>query len=288
VAYTIIKFEPSTEEAGKIASYILAREKIPFHAVPSQWITSLDIIKVIMVIIAAYVSWPKSQRLSLVLITSLFLAIISTAIFSWLDNDFLLLLFPWRVSAVLAPISLIIIIATLANSVPDRWRNIVLAHRRALFVCVMLLAGTIQIMKIVCGYPGFIPRYWMEYVISNDAFDEKVEDRRQRMQVTNWAKSHDASTDIFLIPLNFEQFRIKSGRPIFVDWKSHPFKDIEVIEWKRRIDIAAKTYRNLRECNQIKETEFNIIILDDSLFAYRCALYEEKRINERFGYIKLR
>jgi len=93
------------------------------------------------------------------------------------------------------------------------------------------------------------------------------------------------------VPLNFEQFRIKSGRPIFVDWKSHPFKDTEVIEWRRRIEVANKAFENLRECKKIISSEFNVVIVDNSSVIYiaepSCKLYKQKLINSRFGFIRL-
>src|SRR5262249_46612270 len=107
----------------------------------------------------------------------------------------------------------------------------------------------------------------------------------------NWAKRQDP-IDQYLVPLDFEQFRIKSGRPIFVDSKSHPYKDIEVIEWKRRIGVAEQAFESLRECKKIDSSEFNVVILDNSSFFYKvkpsCKLYNEKQINSRFGFIKLR
>jgi hypothetical protein len=119
----------------------------------------------------------------------------------------------------------------------------------------------------------------------------KVQDRLDRLNVINWAKSQD-STDLYLVPLDFEQFRIKSGRPIFVDGKSHPFKDIEVTEWRRRIEVAVKTFKTLGECKKIDSNEFNVVIVDNSSLLYKvepnCKLYNEKQINSRFGFVKLR
>jgi hypothetical protein len=119
----------------------------------------------------------------------------------------------------------------------------------------------------------------------------KVQDRLDRIAVINWAKSQDP-TNLYLVPLDFEQFRIKSGRPIFVDWKSHPFKDTEVIEWMRRIEAAEQAFASLRECKKIDISEFNVVILDSSSSFYKiepgCNLYHQKQINSRFEFIKLR
>ena len=43
-----------------------------------------------------------------------------------------------------------------------------------------------------------------------------------------------------------ESFRLYTGKPIFVDHKSHPYKDVEVVEWKRRIDSQRKFYDSMK------------------------------------------
>ena len=288
VAYTVIQFMPTTSDLADSASHILAREKIPFHAIPMQWLTILDIFKLFMIAIAAYACRKQNGRLSSVIFISLILGIVATVIFAFLDDDRLLLLFPWRVSAVLAPIALILIVSAVLNGLPHAW---IYNHQKLFFIPIIFLASSVQFMKIYHDYPGFMPAYWIETRFRSGVYNMKVQDRLERMEVINWAKSQDP-TDLYLVPLDFEQFRIKSGRPIFVDWKSHPFKDIEVIEWKRRIEVAEQAFERLRECKKIDSNEFNVVILDNSSFFYKvkpsCNLYNEKQINSRFGFVKLR
>jgi hypothetical protein len=241
-----------------------------------------------MIALAAYISCKQNVRLSAVLFISLILGIIATVIFGYLDDNRLLLLFPWRVSAVLAPIALILILSAALNNLTPIW---IYAHQNWVFIAIILLAGSVQFMKIYYDYPGFLPGYWIEAVFRPGVYNLKVQDRVERMDVINWAKSQDP-TWIYLVPLDFEQFRIKSGRPTFVDWKSHPFKDVEVIEWKRRIEVAKKAFEGLRECKKIDNNEFDAVVLDNSSFLYKgmtgCKLYNEKQINSRFGFVKLR
>src|SRR5262249_21348320 len=193
----------------------------------------------------------------------------------------------WRVSVVLAPIALILIVSAVFTALPHEW---IYNNLRLVFSFIILLAGSVQFMKLYYNYPGFMPAYWIEITFNTGIYDKKVQDRLDRMDVINWAKSQDR-TELYLVPLDFEQFRIKSGRPIFVDWKSHPFKDIEVIEWKRRIDVAEQAFENLRECKRIDSKEFDVVILDNSSVFYKlkpgCNLYNERKINSRFGFVKL-
>jgi hypothetical protein len=37
------------------------------------------------------------------------------------------------------------------------------------------------------------------------------------------------------IPIDLQRFRLATGVPIYVDFKSIPYKDVEVLEWHRRV-----------------------------------------------------
>ena len=290
LTHTLIQFMPTTDELANKASRVLTRDKIPFHAIPTQWVTTLDILKVFMIALAAYICRRQHPRLSSILFISLILGIVTTVIFSYLDDNRLLLLFPWRVSAVLAPIALILIVSAVFNGLPNKW---IYNNQKLIFIPILVLAASVQFMKIYYDYPGFMPAYWIGATFTGDDYNVKVQDRLDRMDVINWAKRRQDPMDVYLVPLDFEQFRIMSGRPIFVDWKSHPFKDTEVIEWERRLGVAEQAFKSLRECKKIDSNEFNMVIVDNSSSFYNkvapgCSLYTEKQINSRFGFVKLR
>lgn len=284
VTYTVVKFVPTTSDLGVRASHILV-SLVTTYPVPLM--STHNVLTIFMIVIAAYVC-RKNERLSSVIFTSLILALIIFVIFSLLDDDRLLLLAPWRIVDVLAPISLILIVSVVLNGLPRKW---IYYNQKLLYVPIILLAASVQFMKIYYDYPGFIPEYWIKATFSSGSYNWKVQDRLARMDVVNWAKRQDP-TSMYLVPLNFEQFRLKSGRPTFVDWKFIPYKDIEVIEWKRRIEVAQKAFQTLKECKKIDSSEFNVMIVDDFSYDYKfdpsCTLYTEKRINSRFGFIRLK
>ena len=45
-----------------------------------------------------------------------------------------------------------------------------------------------------------------------------------------------------IIPVDLQRFRLYTGAPIFVDFKSIPYKDVEVLEWKRRLDWTERVH----------------------------------------------
>jgi hypothetical protein len=55
------------------------------------------------------------------------------------------------------------------------------------------------------------------------------------------AKQADAQ----IIPVDLQRFRLYAGAPIFVDFKSIPYKDVDVIEWRDRLFLARSLYEQM-------------------------------------------
>jgi hypothetical protein len=49
-----------------------------------------------------------------------------------------------------------------------------------------------------------------------------------------------------------QAFRLETGSPIYVDFKSIPYKDSDVIEWYRRIQLAERLYKE-SDCEALSE-----------------------------------
>jgi len=50
--------------------------------------------------------------------------------------------------------------------------------------------------------------------------------------------------DIYLTPVKMQDFRLVTGAPVFIDFKSIPYLDLEVIEWFRRVQLADRFYKS--------------------------------------------
>ncbi len=61
--------------------------------------------------------------------------------------------------------------------------------------------------------------------------------------------------NLYLIPHDLEWFRLAAKVPIFVDFKSHPYKDVELLEWFSRVEIAKNYYISSGDtaCNILQE-----------------------------------
>jgi hypothetical protein len=58
--------------------------------------------------------------------------------------------------------------------------------------------------------------------------------------------------ELFLIPPDLERFRLRSGAPAVVDAKSHPYKDVEVLEWSARLALSRRFYAT-GDCAVLRE-----------------------------------
>ncbi|WP_371357160.1 DUF6798 domain-containing protein, partial [Hydrocoleum sp. CS-953] len=91
--------------------------------------------------------------------------------------------------------------------------------------------------------------------------------------IMEYVKENKQPDDTYLVPIasgKFVDFRIATGAPILINLKSHPYKDIEVIEWHNRLLMAQQFYDNygIAKCQALqnlidKYTITHIIVEND-------------------------
>jgi hypothetical protein len=77
----------------------------------------------------------------------------------------------------------------------------------------------------------------------------------ENVLLTDYVAKTSKADDLYLIPPELENFRLRTGAPVLVDNKTHPYKDIELIQWYDRIQIAHNFYNADTEgaCNILLE-----------------------------------
>ena len=178
-----------------------------------------------MLIILA-IAWTGDRPLGLILTVSLLASLALTLLQDALDSDALALLFPWRTSVWLVPLATSVV---LAHGVELLFRASVWARplvRRG------VAAGAVIVILMCVAYGVQQMAAWHTAPQKEAGLFAFVRSRLQRGQV-------------WLIPIHLQTFRLRTGAPILVDYKSHPYKDVEVLEWKRRMDAATACYADL-------------------------------------------
>ena len=257
-------FAPTSAEQFAETQRLLARYRIPHHCDVDAFfdvIAGLQLAWIVLAIILV-----RGTRLFPVLVIPSLLAAVLSAVQIATDSDGLALLFPWRLSSVLVPVATAIILARLVLLVAPRLAA--LANRPRVVVQGALAVGMLALA--VSG--AVINLYGLGYRGSND-----------EAEMIAWVKENKAAGDVFLvpvelpkpsgkpgasssdfrplsarkrgtglIPIELQRFRLATGAPIVVDYKSIPYQDVEVLEWYERVQ------KNLRFYQQVAASDPNM------------------------------
>ncbi|NQS99123.1 MAG: hypothetical protein HQ591_11765 [candidate division Zixibacteria bacterium] len=225
VIYVKLNFSPTSPEIWAQSQEIMVNFRMPHHTKPAMWFTFSAWAQIIIVIIALYLV-RKSKLFTILLPLFIFGAGFSIIQIITGSNS-LAMLFPWRVSVILVPISTFVIIAYLYKFViiklrmESSWMGKPLTWVSFALIAVLVLGGIFKIRS-----------------------DFKAKNTAECVPMMNFVRESKAADDLYLIPLEMSQFRIYTGVPILADLKSHPYKDIEVLEWYRRVKSAEKFFQN--------------------------------------------
>ncbi len=246
LAYDLLMFAPSDTSTFELAQRIIAHDRIPHHTQPVKWFDAIAGLQYLWIVVAI-VLVRRTILLPLMLIP-LVLSVILTLLQVATGSDMLALLFPWRATAVLVPLATAVIFARLATLSPPA--------RIAPAVCGVAIAlWMVAGVRIMAG--GYAYRMSPEELPLLDY----VRDHKQRgdlfllpVEVPNLAAGPRGvvSTSFTpppkrerqegLISVDLQRWRLYTGAPIYVDFKSIPYKDREVIEWWNRIQFVQWLY----------------------------------------------
>ena len=192
------------------AARILARSRIPHHALPDVWFGVDDAARIVIVALAVWLH--RSERIGLILGAAGVTSLVASVVAAGLGYDRMLLTFPWRVSVVLVPISAALLMARSIRGIAGTFTNnrlsrIIPATAAVGLVCLMGSSIVLSAREIAEPEPF-----------------ESVPD------------------GMYLIPPDLQDFRLESGQPVLVDAKTHPYRGDEVMEWWRRLRAAQRFY----------------------------------------------
>jgi len=245
VVYTIVTFRPTSPNQFYDSQNIIAYFRIPHHARIARWFDVIVVLQLIWIALAIALV-PKSKLFMLLWIPSVVSVVLS--LLQWLTEDpTLALLFPWRISVVLVPIATAVIFARLATLIPPSsttWIAGSVAIGAAVIGGVVIMAARLAYSTEERELPA------LEFVR-----DQKQPGDTYLIPVRvppNAPGSRGVFSASFLpaakgdqktfISVDLQRFRLFTGAPIFVDFKAIPYKDVDVLEWRRRLDLCQKWY----------------------------------------------
>ena len=218
-----------TEGAVK-ARRILIDIRIPHHTLTSYWLDFTVLFKIIMILFAILlirkqkkIAIPMSIIFSGALLLSLYQIIT--------NNSFLALVFPWRPTALLVPLSSSILAAGfstwLCGSIKKERIRSILQISCLIILVILSLTGIWQM---------------------NEEF--KQYQNSQEAGLYQWVREYSASGDRFLIPINMDTFRTNTLRPIYIDYFAIPYSNSDVIQWYHRV-LATNKFHDTGSCLEL-------------------------------------
>lgn len=270
--YTYTSFGSTSSEVPAQAREILVNYRIPHHAQVDQWLDSTVVVKLMFVLAALYLS-RHSGNLFAILLGSTLVASLLTVIQIVLGSDIFALLFPWRLSIYIVPLSTTIILAAITTlitsipllSVPNRIKFIKILNAAAIVMVVMV--GTIRFKLDI----------------------ERQENDPQR-SLFSYVYTHKQAGELYLTPIKMQDFRLASGAPVFVDFKSIPYKDTDVLEWYRRVQLTDNLYKNF-DCDQLKDmvsnNQITHVVIETSQMNTECGFLEITYQDQNFTLFKI-
>lgn len=220
--YVWWEFGSASVDELRRAHAILIHTRFPHHAEPQRWFGGWAVFQIGWVLLALLVA--RTDRRLFITLAALFATgCMLTLLQVWSRSDQLAMVQPWRLSVLLVPISTALLVGGLANALLSRWQRNKRAMQLVRYTSLVLLSGL-----CVAGVSSTI---------------SKVERSQRRNQLAEFAARQCVEGATFLVPLMWAEFRLDSRCPIFVDWKSHPYRADEVVEWFERTELVRAFYR---------------------------------------------
>lgn len=252
------------------AHKILFQIRIPHHADPAVWFNSSSVFQIFLMLSGLSLARQKGLRW-LIGIPLLFGAVL-TFVVLLTRNLSLALLFPWRVSVVLIPLSVTILLSRLAGLISSEAEQ---PNREVLIWVLPSFATALIAITLLLG--------WVRI-----SLDLQRKHSLPEGDLIAFVASHKQPQDVYLIPVKMENFRLASGAPIYVDFKSTPYHHLEVMEWYRRYKLATEFYRS-PSCERLEQFALEgvnhlVIATEDSL---DCARLERIYADEAYQLFRI-
>lgn len=234
VVHTFSTFTGADAETVKQAREILVNYRIPHHAIPSEWVNGSEFAKLGFVAVALWILLRGERRIEFSVHRQLFqiifwpsvFAVLMTSLVAVTENQFLALLFPWRVSVILVPLAVMVLTGFSLGWLIDRFE---LDHR---------IPGKILIISSLL----------IGALFASAGLAKTYRDYQERIQATDrpmmaYVESHKQPGDVYVIPLKMQDFRLETGAAAYTEFKSIPYQSEDVLEWYHRVLMASRVYR---------------------------------------------
>ena len=252
------------------AQEILVNFRIPFHAVAARWFDWTAVVKILIVIWAVWLS--RRTRLFLLLIIPSGIALLLTIFQVLSQNNTLALLFPWRISTFILPLSVTVLVAIGISRLFERFPNWNTKSEKWVLLVSYLVIGLTTMIGIT--------RLTLDFQRQAAAPDRAM---------MAFVAAHHAPDQYYLTPLDMQDFRLVTGSPVYVEFKSIPYQAPDVLEWARRIQNTDQFYKRA-DCNwleKLRNMGLTHVIVTQKQYDLDCSDWTALYQDENYGVYQL-
>jgi hypothetical protein len=244
VVYTLTVFAPTDAATFAESQRILAEVRIPHHCRPARWFDWVAGLQVVWMLLGLVLL--RKTRLFIPLVVVAGLAVAGTVAVIATENPTLSLMFPWRVTAVLVPVSTAVVFAH-GFGVGERKRP---THSSALITiasihAVCAVGSWLMVYTLGLGYRE--PQGEVE-LLAHVAATRQPEHvyliptrfpARSKDFTGVYSKTFAAPEAVFS---DLARFRLATHARLYADFKAIPYKDADALEWHRRVGNCERWY----------------------------------------------
>jgi len=278
LVYAVLHFATPDPASQAQAQEILVRSRIPHHTLIQEWWNSSALVQIL--IVAAGIALARKTRMFTVMVVCAGSVVVLTVTQVVTGSLGLALIFPWRPSTILVPLGMTLVLGYVVENV-WRWGGLAsdaLRRRRDLLgrasislVLLLMLAGVAKFRIDLAQSAAEPSRLMMAFVARSSA-----------------------AGDVYMIPPYLQDFRLTTGSPILVDFKSIPYRAKEVIEWYDRLLLARAFYRERAadvSCRALRDATtrygVNRVVLDAAQFGASCGPWIERYRDDHYAVFEL-
>jgi hypothetical protein len=216
--YAALVFGPE----APLGADLLALERMPWHASVTYWFGWEDCYRLGILLLALILL--RGSPLFDTFAIALSVCIAGIAIQAMSQSSQLGLLFPWRVSVILVPLA-----------------HTILAYKFSYF-----LSGYLS--------PRMKPALYFAIVsipVATYACRGLIVPKPPAPAQALWrtVENQPRGQFLYMVPPEMKEFRLETGKPVYVDFKSHPYLGSDVVRWQQRLRFAQTFYSTPFSCS---------------------------------------
>lgn len=269
--YNFFWLGPTSAENWQRAQDLIVNFRIPHHSIPEIWLDQTSTVKLAIVAIGTLLA--IRSRLFIIMLIPFIAAVFLTWLQMRIDNDTLAFIAPWRISVFLVPLSTAMIGAFFFGLLFNHWPQSWTRSRRGLQWGVSIVAIIWMILLVGKGTTAI-----------QDSFAARSNHNTAALWQFGWDTKQPGQ--VYLVPTYMAEFRLETGIPVVITFKSHPYKDVEVIAWRERIDAVNHFYANIscdQVSNMVQRYGVTHVVLERVQFFDGCPIIHNIHVDERFG-----